>query len=490
MKLQVPLTDGVPAVARISAAPWKGLWRDPALMLGAVFIVLAPVYVPDALGRYDGTRFLQLLLLGIVALAVVSARSLRYATLGVALSSEVRIKVGVLGAFLIGLVSTLFAAYPLMALVETAQYVLLLILTLSVAACSLRNRAQVDGVLVTAFLGSALLFLVSFAIAQSAYLSTGAVFPWVSPFMNIGNVRHFSQYQAYTLPLLVLPLLVFDLPKRWRAAVFVIASMWWALQFCTGTRAVWLGMAASVMVILVLPRETGRGWLKCQAATVVVGGLMYLALRPVLKPPGLEDIARRGLDGSSRGELWLRSIELIRESPLLGIGPMHFSYQNFNIAAHPHNVLLQFGAEWGVPATLVLVAVVLWLMWRAIVITRQTQGGAGGHINVALLASIIAGFSDAMLSGNNIMPLSQTTLFIVAGWYAGRMLAQAETGDQRKNHSSPWWQHATFVVLVAAALAIVGCSAWHYLSHRAMRDESHIDYYHPRYWINGHWPAR
>ena len=43
------------------------------------------------------------------------------------------------------------------------------------------------------------------------------------------------------------------------------------------------------------------------------------------------------------------------DSPFLGAGPMHFAVIPNEIAASPHNQILQLMAEWGLPATLIFV---------------------------------------------------------------------------------------------------------------------------------------
>jgi O-antigen ligase len=477
----------VPAITSVRIAHWREAFAQLRFCFAAGCILLAPVGAPSALGAYDGTRSLQLLLLGLVSTLAILARK---AMLDLVMSSPLRVKVGLLSVLSIGIASAVFAPVTEMAFLEISQYLLLFLLVLAVASHSGRDRAQADKVLLIPFVGSALLFVLSFAVAQLGYLTIGGTFPWITPFMNIGNVRHFSQYQAYTLPLLVLPLLVFKVPARWKVAMFLIASMWWMLQFCTGTRAVWVGIAAAAFLVGMFLRDPGRQWLRYQAAAATVGGVLYFLLRPILKPPGLDSIAQRGLDGSARGELWLRAWELIQQHPLLGVGPMHFSYENFKIAAHPHNIVLQFACEWGIPATLILMSLALWLLWKAFTATKRSTSSTDRNINVALFASLICGSTDAMFSGNNIMPLSQTTLFIIMGWYAGRLMAQTQLANPAPSREPALWQHALFIAIVLGSLSIVTYSAWEYLSKLQVQDASGIDYYHPRYWINGHWPVQ
>jgi O-antigen ligase len=473
-----------------AAAPWTESVSCSTCYLTSIFVFLAPVSAPSGFGAYDGSRFLQLILLGLVALSTATSIPIRSAALSMAALCPFPFAASLASALSIAVVSAFSAPTSGAALLEISHYSMVLLLALSVASHSDKNHLRVDKALVSAFAGSALLFLLSFAVAQAAHLNTGGTFSWIAPFMNIGNVRHFSQYQAYTLPLVVLPLLIFNVPTRWKIAIFLVASMWWMLQFCTGTRAVWIGIAAAGSLVGILLREPSRQWLRYQAATAVTGGVLYVLLRPILKPPGLDSIAQRGLDGSARGELWIRAWELVQQHPLLGVGPMHFSYENFKIAAHPHNIVLQFACEWGIPATLILMSLALWVLWKAFRATKLSTTSVDRNINVALFAALICGLTDAMFSGNNIMPLSQTTLFIIIGWYAGRLMAQTKLANPAPSREPALWQHALFIAIVLGSLSIVTYSAWEYLSNLQVQDASGIDYYHPRYWINGHWPVQ
>lgn len=58
---------------------------------------------------------------------------------------------------------------------------------------------------------------------------------------------------------------------------------------------------------------------------------------------------------SSRTVLWWRAWELVAAHPFLGVGPLHFAHDSaaLNLPAHPHNWVMQIGAEWGLPALLV-----------------------------------------------------------------------------------------------------------------------------------------
>src|SRR6185369_9637865 len=104
----------------------------------------------------------------------------------------------------------------------------------------------------------------------------GQAFAWVSPFLDFANVRFFGQYQAYALFLITLPLKSLRLTRAWRAVVYLIAANFWALQWMVGSRAVWVGFLAAVVLIAVFMQKGRIRWLVEQFAIAGAGGVIYL----------------------------------------------------------------------------------------------------------------------------------------------------------------------------------------------------------------------
>ena len=47
--------------------------------------------------------------------------------------------------------------------------------------------------------------------------------------------------------------------------------------------------------------------------------------------------------------LWKQAVNLIKQHPFFGVGPQHFAYYPNEWGAHPHNAVLLFATEWGLP---------------------------------------------------------------------------------------------------------------------------------------------
>ncbi len=107
---------------------------------------------------------------------------------------------------------------------------------------------------------------------------------------------------------------------------------------------------------------------------------------------------------SQRLITWQATWQLWRAYPLLGVGPGGFFWRYPAYLAqataepnleHPHNVWLEFAANWGLIGVLWLGA----LLWRLIRLTRQTGAWQGPAlwIRIGLVAALVAGLAHAQV---------------------------------------------------------------------------------------------
>jgi hypothetical protein len=127
---------------------------------------------------------------------------------------------------------------------------------------------------------------------------------------------------------------------------------------------------------------------------------------------------------SLREVIWSLAWQFVLDHPWLGVGPMHFAYWAKVVAAHPHNAVLQWLAEWGTPAALLLIG--LWAaggMALAAYVRRTAAQGddRAQFFRVALLAALTGASAQAMVDGVLVMPVSQMLLVLLAGWAMGMM---------------------------------------------------------------------
>jgi O-antigen ligase len=148
----------------------------------------------------------------------------------------------------------------------------------------------------------------------------------------------------------------------WLPAALVGLAL--VLTFSTGG---WLGgLAAALVVVAVLShrRLAVRSGAAAILALVVVSGLAIDGILPERLNPLRQT-------GGFRLDLWLSSLDMLRDHPLLGIGLDNFAYLYQQVylrqgaaaepnLSHPHNWLLQFWLDLG----LVGLVSFCWLVWR------------------------------------------------------------------------------------------------------------------------------
>jgi len=403
----------------------------PALAVIGIYLVLASVWMPGLAPRlYDDARYVEL---GMLAVAMVQlchpavANSLIAGWNSLTSSSRILILLFVSG----GTASAVLSRAMNLGLLEVALMSQLILLTGLVAGVVRQDRAQAEAVLgISIFAGAALCGL-KFWVMYIQYAFEGKAFYWISPFLDFANVRFFSQYQAYTLFLVVLPMFMVQAGKGWRLLFFLVAANFWALHWMVGTRAAWLGFfVALVAVLAFLPR--GRlAWLRWHAAAMLAGGLVYYSFSTFVDTqadmapvPGVTSIVQRDERSiNERIALARIALDAVRSHPLLGVGPGQFGLQPYPVnAAHPHNVPLQLLSEYGLIAGTAGIWLGILLCVFAVKTLRMPASGAADPVGATIVAALLTGLTDSLFSGNLIMPQSQVLCCVLAGWIAGRSL--------------------------------------------------------------------
>lgn len=392
----------------------------------AAYLVFLPTtgVVPD-LSWHNDQRLAQIALLLLVAVHTASGLifvgSSKVAAVWSLTPRYVRIALA--AVLLLGMVSAAVAPLPRWALLEWSLMALLLALGMLVAVARHQLPARFDRLLMAALLLTAAAYILKVAVAYSAALVERLP-------LNIGwlldgfsNPRFFSQFQSMTLPLLVLPAMYWARTPLSRLSLTLIPVFWWMLAITSGGRGTWLAMLSACTLVLICAKTHAYRWLKWQLGTFVAGaaayGLFFYAI------PGLRgvqaDTVNRLVDIASlsfRDVLWKRAMDFIVANPILGIGPMHFSYYPNPVAAHPHMSLLQWAAEWGILSALLVLGIAMYAGWcyarklRAAMIDNEES-----HVlRLALLGSLCAAAVHSLVDGIIVMPYSQTLLAVLCGW--------------------------------------------------------------------------
>jgi putative inorganic carbon (HCO3(-)) transporter len=426
--------------------------------LSAYLITMPLLWIPIGIEWHDQQRWFQLLLLAAAAMYAVwrpgawqpllRAPVARWA-LAVALGA--------------GLLSCAYAAKPGWAALEVALTLGLIHLALHVAWIQARQPTTASLLAMAMGAVAVLLTAQTLAALLGAYGQRLPLDPWLL-LSGFSNIRFFGQVITATAPLLVAGWMMQHDP-RWRRALAALAVLWCWIGWLSGTRGTWLAALVCAATAWWLPYPLARQWAR-RFVIVWLAGLALYALTHGLMPRLLAvDVVqpiteRLTLDSSGRWPLWQTTAQQWWDAPWLGIGPMHLANIPSLPVAHPHHIVLQWLAEWGVVAALAWVLLLggwlLQLLWR---VPGGPVYAAWPERQRALFWGICMGLwgsaAQSLVDGNLVMPYPQTLIAVLAGLAMGMTAPNARhslsTGGPPMPAPRRW--------IVALRLALLSSSA-------------------------------
>ncbi len=450
--------------------------------------------IPD-IGLFNSKRILQVGLLSLMALGLLVSRSARTAWL----STWNRMPFGARAGLMVLIggagLSIAGAPRPEFAGLELAHFVLLFVLIVLVAHGVQQQPQLTARSLVGIALLSVGLYAVQFAVGFILSLMSTEIVAWPDGFIGFSNIRHFNQFQTWTLPLLVVPLL--GNPSRSRGlrmGAGALTALWWALIIASNVRGTVLAMGVAAIAVGMLFRHQAYPWLRYQAMGLVAGGALYFVLFYLLQgmEPMLVDRLSSGSQYAGRIEYWQAAAAMIAESPILGAGPMHFAWppNYFGAGAHPHNALVQWVAEWGIPSALLLVGLVGWGFIAWIRQSKRVMFRRTAPIRIALTAALVAGAAHAMVSGIIVMPVSQIWGVLVIGTVWGLYLSVDRARTRWVPRTRAKVAQLAFCGLLAVSVAVVSWQSVDGIQHMQERRGAFLEsvdrnLLSPRYWQQG-----
>jgi len=403
------------------------LWRLPPIVFSCLYFILTSTTGLLAhFGPYDEKRFLQCLLL--IFLAITSSTIYRTNITLITNQLPSTIKTLLASLFLIGILSSIIAKNYQLSLLEVGLLTLLFTASLSIASAyqALPNKFQ--RIFISSVIILAIIHIVSVLTAYTAAITTPYDWHPHDLFLGFSNVRFFNQLQSWTLPLIVLPLILYAQKHRgYFAGILLISACWWLLLLISGSRGTMLAMAVAMIASLAIYQRDAITWIKLQIIAAVIGAALYTLLFylvPFMLAVEINDTAITRLSSvNARVFLWERSWLFIQQNPFLGIGPMHYACDPQNlIAAHPHNSILQIAAEWGLPAAFITLFIFLYGLYCWVNTNNRPaheETTKSLNIRIALFASLVAGTTHSLFSGVIVMPVSQTMMILIIGWMVG-----------------------------------------------------------------------
>ncbi len=320
----------------------------------------------------------------------------------------------VLGVLVLGLVAVYFSAFPGWALREWVVFSGCFFLALLIARVCCDYK--VDSAFFYLLSAVAVVLSVQFLISYLVAFITGIQMLHIDVLLSgFSNPRSFGQFQVLAMP--VLAFLVFkDFQNSYIVSfVFLIVlSILWCISYALGGRGVWVSLLVSNILLFSVARKFWR-ILGIQVVAATVGGVLFWIMF-ILIPSwiGERAIVRDGVRAglSARDILWNDAWSVVLNNPWFGVGPMHFAALHNDIAAHPHQMVLQWLAEWGTPATiLVLVLICNGMLSGTRYLRSDKSTGADASLWLAILGALVL----AQVDGVFVMPYTQTWLTILVG---------------------------------------------------------------------------
>lgn len=433
---------------------------------------LSAVYIGHAdLGWHDQQRISQiLLLLSIAVFAVFLPQQKLPAPALYAL----------LGIFIIGFVSCLFSELPDWALKEWARYVGLALLAIILGCCARKpvvRRFMLWGMASVGFI-HAFQFLVSYA---SAFLSGMYMLDAGMLFRGFSNPRFFGQFQVMLLPVLAWLILECQQQGRRRLAAVLLSvlAVQWCIALTLGGRGLWLGLTVSHAALFCVSRSFWR-LLVIQLMAGLLGALLFVVMFHLIPDwlemtPKLRDTLRFTLSG--RGPLWQWAWEMALANPWFGVGPMHYAATLNPIATHPHQVILQWAAEWGFVATALAMLLAGWGVIHGVMYLRRNMAS---HHDAALWLAIVGALVLAQVDGVFVMPYTETWLAILIGLALARWSTAAKPQPLQR-YASLLLALPVMVVFSLVLLEDVPRLA----ENKQVYSEKHGGSFNPRFWQQG-----
>lgn len=474
--------------AGTNATSLKGSFGQRAI--GAAFLVVSLAVLvmgcigPLALG-HDLQRVGQVLI-GVFALICLvpgpSAGAAWYC------EGQTRLIAGLV--VLVGIVSALRATQPLWALTEIALLICSVCIASAVAQERLRRGVALDRWLMVFVMALCALKAGQFLLATvHAFGDTRLGLNTDVLLEGFSNKRFYGQFQTLTLPLLALPLLLIGGRRSIKVVAFALLALWWLVAVSGGTRGTWLGLAVAAFVMCVLGRN-GRRWLGWQVGTALVGGMLFWLVFQVLTDYlgiRVQNFAGDRLNSSLslREIIWQQAWDMIRERPWLGFGPMHFADIANPIAAHPHQAVLQWASEWGVPSALCVAWLVLRGMFATIRLIREKADSQepADLLRLCLFASLVGALTQSMVDGVIVMPYSQLWLALVVGWLLG--LHRWSSEPAAVGSALRWSGRFVSVAAVALLVWVVLRDVPHLQERNEQYARDFGGHFQPRFWAQG-----
>ncbi|MDP1912185.1 PglL family O-oligosaccharyltransferase [Brevundimonas sp.] len=287
------------------------------------------------------------------------------------------------------------------------------------------------------------------------------------PGRAVGNLRQPNHLSSLLLWSCIAVVALLELGRLGRRAAALALA---ALVFAVVLTASRTGLVSVLLLALwgLFDRRLSRPARGLLLAAPVIYALSWLAMAQwaALSQHAFGGSQRlaEGDISSSRFAIWRDTWALIRMHPWAGVG-----FGDFNLAwtltpfphravaffDHTHNLPLQLAVELGLPLASLVMALLLWALWRAARQAWATEGSEGTALRSALMMVLMIGLHSLLE-----YPLWYSYFLLPAAWAFGFALhAPAVLGGKpgepgASPRAAPGLRLAALAVVVGAALAV------------------------------------
>lgn len=408
---------------------------------------------------HDTHRLVSLILL---ALVLTHSAISRFST-GNLLPISPNIRIAFFILLALAIASTSASHYPRHAVIELSIFASLCYLASFTAGLLIENKEEFIKRITYVIWASILLYMLAFYVGYISAAISKTALQWPQPNIGFTSIRSFNQYQLWSIGLITLPVLAFNLKQTTKRWLTVALTCWWVLLFYSASRGVLLAWLVGMIVTAYTYKKLAWPFLRLQLISISTGFVAYCVLFKVLPNLLQQNVVTGTLlrdSVSDRTVLWDICFKMMEFHPFFGVGPLHYFWYN-TLSTHPHNSVLQLGAEWGIPATIIMsgIAGYGFYCWykKFNYSTISTQPKLDSNLTLILFFTIITNAAYSLVDGVIVMPISQILMFTIIGLMIGQY-HHSETAEtlnnlaKRKIKFRPIFAAIVFVALVWSTL--------------------------------------
>tara|TARA_R110001592_G_scaffold59905_4_gene182060 strand:+ start:10723 stop:11964 length:1242 start_codon:yes stop_codon:yes gene_type:complete len=318
--------------------------------------------------------------------------------------------------FIVGLLFIIYsvasASYPLVAAKGAVNDLLLVISAVILSLYASSNLRFVNVAIAYAGLIGLGLYYFQFFVGFFAGVFSGTSIEREVLVHHFSNIRFLNHLQVLFFPF-IFALSIQSDKHSIRNAATIVSVLTISILLFLSARAGLGSLCIAALIVFVVSKNY-RIYVKRFFWVVFVGFTFYLiCLKGFPIWWGGAEVApvRINLNSSGRWDLWMESFELLKNNWLFGVGTLHYSFVSIYGFAHPHNLIIQIGLEYGVVVlgVFVLLATKLcFTLYKKLSITDSNTIISCFPFIWSLIT--IAGVS--MFSGVWVAPLTQLLMVI------------------------------------------------------------------------------